>query len=414
MRLLYLTAGLVCAILIPFPPATHQQDWPQWGGPNRNFKIDSVELADQWPSNGPRELWRRPLGEGYSGAAVVGETLYTMLHRGSDEVVTAIHTTDGKTRWEFAYPAPAGPQYNFEYGPGPHVTPLVTGGRVFTVGATGIFHCLDSESGQPLWSHNLVEDFGGTLRNRGYSASPLAYQDQVIVTVGEAGQSVMAFKQSDGSVVWQAQDFVNSPSSPILIQVDGQEQLIVFMAEQVAGLNPSNGALYWSHPHTPQFGLNISLPVWSPDHNILFISSAYGGGSKGLRLSHTGQATEVRELWSTQRMRVHFGTAIRIGDYVYASSGDFGPAPFTAINLETGELAWRSRELTKASSILADGKLIILTEDGELVLATVSPEKLTIHSRHELFNSRSWTVPTLTGKSLFARNRQELVAMELP
>lgn len=401
---------LMAAVMVPTCAAG---DWPQWGGENRDFKAESKGLANSWPAAGPKQLWSRPLGEGYSAVAVESGRLYTMYREPSEnrEAVIAMDAATGKTIWEHAYAAPPLPRMNLEYGPGPHATPLIAGEVVFAVGTTGKFHALKKETGKVVWSRDLHHDFG-QIRRRGYSCSPLAYKDTVILTLGGEGQAVIAFKQADGAVVWKRQDFSSSPASPLLIQVDGQDQLVVFMGGEVAGLEPSNGVLLWSHPHETNWGLNISTPVWG-EGNLLFVSSAYNAGSRLLRLTRSKGKTSVEELWFNNRMRIHFGTAIRVGDYIYGSSGDFGPAFFSAIQLSTGKVVWRDRSFGRTSSVYADGKFILVDEDGDLALATATPEGLDVHSRAEVLSSNAWTAPTLVGSTLFVRDRKMLHAFQL-
>ncbi len=403
--------GALLAILTLALPAA--ADWPQWGGPERNFTAATKGLAAAWPEGGPKRLWQRELGEGYSGLAVVDGRLYTLYREGGDEVVIAVAADSGKTVWQHRYPVPL-EGLNTEHGPGPHATPLVVDGRVFTVGSRGRLLALDAASGEVLWRQELISGLGGTPMDRGYSGSPLAYRDTVIATVGGEGHAVMALRQKDGAVVWQSQDFRNSPSSPLLIRVDGQDQLVAFMAAEVAGLDPATGRLLWSHPHRTRWGLNISLPLWSAD-GLLFLSSAYDGGSRVLRLGRQDGRTAVEELWFSNQMRLHFTNAIRIGDRVYGSSGDFGPVPLTAVAVETGEVLWRDRTFSKANLILlADGKLLLLDEDGTLGLATPGPEGLVVHAQAQVLDGRAWTVPTLVGRRLYVRDRKQLLALELP
>lgn len=386
-------------------------DWTQWGGPNRNFKAAGTEVAAAWPSGGPREVWSRPLGEGYSAVAAEGSRLYTMYRQGDQEVVVALDAATGKTLWEYRYDAPTIAGMRLEHGPGPHTTPLIVGSRLFAAGAMGHLHALDKNTGRVLWSRNLHEMTGFVWR-RGYSTSPIAYKDTVIVTTGKAGQSVIAFRQSDGEVVWKKQDFDYGPSSPILINVDGQEQLVVFMAEGPAGLDPATGELLWKHPHKTRGGLNISTPVWG-DGNLLFLSSAYDGGSRMLHLTRPGGKTIVKELWFTSRMRIHFGNAIRLGNFVYGSSGDFGPAFLAAVNVKTGEVAWQDRSFSRASMVYADGKFIVLDEDGALGLVTVSPSGPKVLARAQVLTRNAWTPPTLAGARLYIRDRKTLRALDL-
>lgn len=391
--------------------ARAQSDWHQWGGPTRNFVSTSKGLAASWPATGPKQLWSRPLGQGHSSIIVSGDTLYTMYSQGEQESVVALSAATGKTIWEHKYDAPtAGMRY--EEGLGPHATPLLIGDRLYTVGSLGMFLALDAKTGKVIWSHDLWKEYNGTKRQRGYSSSPLLYQGTIILPVGGQGQALMAFNPKDGSVVWKNQTLDASPSSPIIINVDGQDQLIAFMGKQIAGLNPNNGELLWSHPHVTDWGLNISTPVWGND-NVLFISSAYSGGSRALKLSQTGGKTTVSELWFNNRMRIHHSTAIRIGDYVYGSSGDFGPAFFAGVNVKTGEIAFQDRSFPKTNFVYADGKLIIVDEDGHLALATVSPAGLKVISKFSLLRNLAWTAPTLVGTKIYVRDRQTIAALDL-
>jgi len=406
-------AQCLTAVLLSSAFARAQSlDWPQWGGPHRNFVSDAKGLAAVWPESGPRRLWARELGEGYSAIAAEGGRLYTMTRRGAQELVVALDAETGRTLWEYAYDAPFSPEYSMENGPGPHATPAVAGERVFAAGATGKLHALDQRAGKLLWSHDLMGEYKGTVRVNGYACSPLVYRDTVIMQVGGAGNALMAFRQKDGAVAWKRQDFRNSPSSPLLIDVDGQEQLVAFMYDTLVGVEPTSGELLWSRPHVTEFGLNVSTPVWG-DGNLLFISSSYGGGSRVLRLSRAAGKTEVEEVWAHALVRVHYGNAVRLGDFVYASSGDFGTAPLTAVNVRTGKVAWRDRSVSRASFASAEGRLIILDEDGNLILATPTPEGLKVHSRTELLKNNSWTVPTLAGTRLYVRDRKSLLALEL-
>ena len=388
------------------------QDWAQWGGPHRDFKSDAKGLAATWPDSGPRRLWQRELGEGYSAIAVERGVLFTMYRKGENEVVIALDAATGKTIWEYSYAAPFSPEYDMTNGPGPHATPLVTGNLVCTAGATSKLNCLDKKSGKLAWSHDLINEFHGTVRVNGYSCSPLAYKEKIVMLVGGPASSLVAFNQNDGSVAWKKHDFKNSTSSPIIINVDGQDQLVAFMFGEVVGVDPNNGDLLWSHPHPVDFGLNTSTPIWGAD-NLLFISSGYDGGSRVLKLSRTGDKTTVEEVWTSRLMRVHFSNAIRVGDFICGSSGDFGPAPFTAIDVKTGKVLWRNRTFPRASFLFADGRFIILDEDGQLMLATANTEGLTVVSKVALLSNKAWTVPSLAGTRLYVRDRKNIMALEL-
>jgi outer membrane protein assembly factor BamB len=335
-----------------------------------------------------------------------------MYRRGSDEVTLAAATATGKTIWEYTENASFRGGMAMENGPGPHATPLVTADAVYSVGILANLVCLDKKTGKVLWSHDLWHEFNGTPMDRGYSGSPIAWKNTVIMKVGGAGHALMAFNQKDGKVVWQKQDFANSPSSPVIVNVDGQDQLVAVMGDEVAGMNPDSGDLYWKYPHKTSWHLNIAMPLWSAD-NTLFVSSAYTGGCDALQLHVVNGKTQVKDLWSNNRMRVHIGNLLRIGDTLYGSSGDFGPAPLTALDAKTGKVLWQDRSFPKATFLYADGKLIAVDEDGNLSLATVSPAGLKVLSRAELLRSNAWTAPSLVGTALYVRDRHSMMAFDL-
>ncbi|MGH9330568.1 MAG: PQQ-binding-like beta-propeller repeat protein [Vicinamibacterales bacterium] len=394
-------------------------EWTQWGGPRRNFTSDAKGLATSWPAGGPKQLWTRALGEGHSSILVDGTRLYTMyrplgllsmVRRSQEEIVVSLDAATGKSVWEHRYPAPTD-GLDFEYGAGPHSTPLIVGSRLFAASTMKELFALDKQTGKVVWSHNLIKEYGAPSPGRGFSPSPIAYRETVILPAG-GPNAVLGFDQATGKVVWRSPAFEIGPASPILIAVDGQEQLVVFGGTEILGLNPSSGEILWRRPHKTAWNLNISTPVWG-DGNILFLSSAYDTGSAGLQLSQIGGKTTVKELFFTNQMRVHIGTVIRIGDYAYGASGDFGPAFITGINVKTGKIAWRDRSFARSTFLYADNKLIILDEDGALGLATVSPQGLTVLTRADVMTKTSWTVPTLVGTKLYLRDRKNILALEL-
>ena len=326
--------------------------------------------------------------------------------------MAALDAATGSTVWEFKYGS-ATSGLDFSQGAGPHSTPLIVGNRLFATGSRKELYALDKTTGRLLWSHDLLKTLGGPLPDRGYTCSPISYRDTVIVTVGGSGQAVAAFNAQSGALAWKNGTFELSPASPILIDVDGQTQLVVFGGDQVVGMNPENGQTLWSHPHRTSYGLNISTPSWSAADHLLFVSSAYGTGSRALELRQAGGKTTVAEKWASPRVRIHFGSVIRLGDHVYGSSGDFGPAFLTALETKTGNIVWQDRSFARAQLLYADGKLILLDEDGALGLATISPQGLKVLARAPVAENVSWTAPTLAGTRLYVRDRKNIAAFDL-
>jgi outer membrane protein assembly factor BamB len=386
--------------------------WTQWGGPRRDFTVEAARLAASWPEAGPRQIWRRELGDGYSTILVDAGVLFTMYRRGDDEFTVALRAADGKTMWEHRNPSPFTKTMS-EYGPGPHATPLVAGDRLYSVGTNGILHCFDKSGGKVHWKRDLVAEFDGELRARGYSCSPLAWRSMLILPLGSEreGPGAVAFDLKTGDVIWKSPPFRATYAAPLMIRFDGQDQLVLFMASELVGMNPDNGEVLWSVEHRNQAYVNASTPVWN-GRDVLFCSNAYDGGARAIRLTHDGGRTVPMELWYSTRMKLHHGNALLIGENVFASSG-MGAAVFMGLKLATGEVLFRKRGLKKANALHAGGKLILLDEDGQLALATVSDEGLTIVSTCKVAEPHAWAAPTLAGTTLYVRDRKHILALDL-
>ena len=386
-------------------------DWLLWGGPRRDFITGFTGLASSWPAEGPRKLWTRPLGDGYSPIAVEGTTLYTAYHRGIQDVIAAIDTRTGTNIWEYTYESRFQAWDPRDIGPGPYAMPQIVGDRLVTASGAGKIHSIDKKTGRSVWSRDLYSEFGGTRLEWGYSCHALPYKDGLILLAGGRGSGALALRKSDGAVIWKNLDFRNAHSSPLLIEVDGQPQVVALLSSEVIGINPDNGQMLWQHRHETQYGLAISTPVWAPG-NLLFVSSAYSGGSRVIQLSQSDGKTTVKELWHSPRLQVHFGTVIRLGDYLYFSSGD-NVALMTCVNLRSGEIAWQQRGFEKAQLVAADGKLILLDEDGTLGLVEVTPKELRVLAKTSVLEKTAWTPPTLAGTTLYLRDRKNLMALDL-
>jgi outer membrane protein assembly factor BamB len=423
-------AGLLLG-LIATPAAQRRastsEAWRQWGGPNRNFIVDAPALAESWPEGGPRQIWSRPLGPGHSSILAEDGRLYTMYRVGDGrtktgpweaaESVIALDAASGKTIWEHNY---ASKIEDFNFGAGPHSTPLIVGDRLFSIGTNKQLFALDKRTGKVIWSHDLIGEFGSPsllirpVVKAGYGCSPIAWRDTIICSVGGPGQSVMSFRQDDGRVVWKSGDFHTADAAPVLITVGGEEQLVIVGGGSINGLNPANGAILWSYPHDPGNDLSMSMPLWHAQHGILLVSSAYKTGSRALRLTRQGGVTEPEEVWFNNRLRFMFLSYILLGDYAFGTSGDLGPSFLTAMDIRTGQMAWQHRGIARASIVFADSKAILLEEDGDLTLARFTPEGVTVLAqRPKLFDTMSWTAPTLAGTTLYARDREKIVALDL-
>jgi outer membrane protein assembly factor BamB len=386
--------------------------WTQWGGPHRNFQTEASGIKDTWPAAGPRVMWKRPLGEGYSGTSVENGVLYTMYGKPREEVVLAADAESGKTLWEhstamtFQSDAP-------EMGNGPYSTPLIVGTRLFTTGVDGRLQCLDKKSGKVLWTQQLWTDHQGSRLAYGYASSPIAFRETVVVPVGGRGKSIMAFQQADGKIAWSRHDFGNVYSSPILIDVGGLEQLALVMDGAIVGVNPHNGDLQWQAPFRADYSIAVATPLWGPD-NLMFVSAEYNAGAKVLELRRSGQQTSATELWSSNRLRLHHGNAMRVGEAIYFSSGGKGSqAILSAVDARSGKILWQERSIEKATFVWADRKLITLDQAGTLMIAYPSPQGFKIAAKADMLTSLSWTPPALVGTRLYLRDRKTLMAVDL-
>ena len=248
--------------------------WTQWGGPHRNFQTEAKGIKDTWPATGPRVMWKRPIGEGYSSPVIEGRSLFTMYGKSGQEVVLAAHAETGATLWEQTAPTTFQSDVAREMGNGPYATPLIVGNRLFTIGVDGRLQCLDKSSGKLLWTQQLWSGLRGSRLTYGYASSPIAFRDTIVVPVGGRGRALMAFNQGDGKVAWAKNDFGNVYSSPILIDVGGLEQLAIVLDGAVLAVNPHNGDLQWQIPFKADYSIAVATPLWGPD-NLMFVSSEY-------------------------------------------------------------------------------------------------------------------------------------------
>jgi outer membrane protein assembly factor BamB len=387
-------------------------DWLQWGGPSRDFRCQAEKLAEKWPDAGPPKAWEQDLGDGYSAVLAQGDTIYAMTRQESKEVLRALNAETGEPRWESTYEAPIPAGMDESFGIGPRGTPTIDGDRIFTIGIGAILSCFDKQTGELVWQTDLLTKFGATIPRWGYSSSPLVYQDLLIVPVGGSGQAVMAFDAKTGATRWGNIDGENGYSSPLIIRVGGQEQLVMLLAKRVVGLDPASGDEIWSHPHETSYDVNATTPCWGAD-NLLFISSAYGTGARVIELKREGAKTTAQELWADKKLGVHHGTVVRDGDIVYCSVGMMGPTFLAAADIRTGKVHWRER-FPKATLVQAGDKLVALGEDGTLALLKPTAEKLEILSKVDFLTDKAWTVPTLVGNRLYARDLKSIVAVDLP
>ena len=407
---------------LPMTKPNDPQPWLQWGGPDRNFRSAATGLANRWPADGPRKLWERPLGDGFSAVLCDGPTAYTTYSVRNaqnplegEEIVVALNATTGETLWEHRYSVPWDKSLQMEFGPGPHSTPLLIGDRLFTVGCTAKLLCLDKRTGKVQWARDLHGEFKAGLHMRGYGSSPIEHNGAVVLPVSDdKDHALMAFAAEDGAIVWKGGDFKPGYASLLSINVGGKDQFAAFTATGLIGVDPATRETLWSIDHPTQFGANISTPLWDPADQLFFISSAYGMGSRGVKIEYGGGKFQASEAWSSNKIKVQHGNVVRTGEWIFASSGDFGPAFLACINARSGDIAWRQRGLAKATLLLADDKLILLDEEGTLALVSADSKRYRLLAKAPgVLAKTAWTVPTLYGRTLFVRDRSKIAALDL-
>jgi outer membrane protein assembly factor BamB len=400
LLLLFLSACLSLAAHKAFG-----DDWPQWRGPHEDGISAETGLLPEWPEKGPNELWRVPLGNGFSAVSVVGQQAFTLFGSDAGEFAVAISVADGKTIWKTRL---GDLLTNGSYGDGPRATPTVENGRVYVLSGKGALRCLDGASGQVVWGCDLLEAFGGKSPEYGYSASPVVFGDKLIVVVGAGkGKMLAAFDKTDGKVLWTSLDDRIGYSTPIEATIDGIKQIIVLTGEAVVSVSPSDGKPYWRQEWKTELDANVATPIVSG--NRLFISTGYSTGCALFELSAKGGKPAVKKLWANKEMKNYFSTSVLVDGYLYG----FNNTKLTCLDFRTGKSKWRAGSFNRGSLIAVDGKLIIYGEQGLLAMAEISPDSYRELAKLKFCDERTWTLPTLAGGRLYLRNEKELACMKV-
>jgi outer membrane protein assembly factor BamB len=417
--------GAISLVLLVHAAAARGQ-WDQFGGPERNFHCPAGSLAPAWPEKGPPVDWRREVGEGYSGILVDGERLYTMARRDGAEFVLGLDRATGATVWEHSYKVDITPSAK-EFGGGPASTPALAGHRLITIGVGMHLFCLNKTSGKVLWRRSLMDEFQLPMPGRGYSSSPIVYRNTVILPIGGVDKvnaeddepsngvkdgAVMAFDLTTGETAWSRHNFPESKASPILIEFASRQQLVVFTGNELAGLDPGNGALLWRHEHPTSYGFNCATPVFD-GVDTLVCSSAYNNWTEAVQLADHEGKIDASQRWSSRRLRVHFTNLLLVGENVYGSSGMGRPAFVACLDVATGSTKWMERGFARANLLHADGRFVILDEDGLLALARFTDEGSEITGRLQISDGYAFSAPTLVGTRLYVRDRKYLTVFDL-
>lgn len=402
-----LAALLAAALAAPPLPAA---DWPQFRGPQRDGRSAETGLARSWGEAGPPVVWRVPVGTGYSSLAVAGGGAYTLLARDGSEFVVRLDAATGREVWR----ARLGRDFREdpETGNGPRSTPTVDGDRLYALGSYGNFAALEAATGKVLWQHDLGQEFGAELPHKwphwGYSTSALVEGDQVVLEIGGGrDQAFAAFDRASGKVRWTAHSDEPAYTSPIAVDAAGRRQLVFLTASHVVGLTPQ-GRVLWTYPFPTQYGINVATPVSLPEDRI-FVSAAYDKGAAMIRLRSDGEGVRAERLWESRVMENHFNSSVLHGGHLYG----FHRGTLKCIEAATGKEMWANRDFGLGSLILADGRLWVLGEQGQLAVAEARPDALTVQAKAQVLNGKCWTPPALAGGRLYLRNQSEAVCLDV-
>lgn len=393
------------------------QDHAGFLGSDRTGVIPGVRLSRAWNLHPPRELWRHPVGWGWSGFAIQGHCAWTQEQRGRYETVVCYDLRTGRERWvhqDAALFTGSG-----VHGDGPRATPTVHLGRIYALGATGILNCLDCGNGQLLWQQRVLPHPDSQNLLWGQAGSPLVDGNRVIVTPGGGpGRSIIAFDLDTGDEVWAAGNDPAGYSSPQSVVLRRQPQILVFNGAGLAAHNPANGSLFWSFPWVTQGEnrVNVAQPLvgtsgeGSGENDAVLITSGYGEGCAVLRVTREGTGWGVDLAWKNTHLKSKFSNAILHQGYVYG----LDDGVLVCLNFQTGSRLWKRGRYGHGQLLLAGDTLLIQAESGEIVLVAPSPESWNELGRFPALPSKTWNHPALAGNLLLVRNDRMAACLELP
>ena len=375
--------------------------WPGFRGPDRDGIIRGLRILTDWTSSPPVELWRRPIGPGWSSFAVRGNLLYTQEQRGENEAVSCYNVTTGEPVWRHHDRARF---WESNAGPGPRGTPTISDGRVYTFGGTGILNVLDAGDGSVVWSRNAASDTDTKVPSWGFSSSPLVMEDSVIVA---AAGSLISYDLTNGEPRWSNSAGGDCYSSPHLLQIDGVEQILLMNEAGASSMAPDDGRLLWEHPWP---GHPIVQPALTADGDVL-ISADERSGVRRISVAHGPGGWTSEERWTSVRLKPFFNDSVIHKGCVY---GFDGPR-LACIDAEDGSRKWKGGRYGRGQFVLLADQdvLLVLSEKGELALVAANPEKFKELARFPAIKGKTWNHPVLVGDTLVVRNGQEMVAFRL-
>lgn len=387
--------------------------WTDFRGPKRDGHYTERPILTNWPAGGLRKLWSQPIGGGYASFVVANGWAFTIEQRRENEAVTAYDMATGRELWAHTYPV------NFSEsmgGDGPRATPTFHEGRVYSMGAQGEFCCLDAATGKLLWRRNILDEAHATCLYFGISTSPLIVGDAVIVLSGDplaavkgmTNHTVLAYHKVTGERAWSASTYKMAYTSPMLITLAGERQLLVVAAERVLGLKPDDGSSLWEIPWKVHYDNSIAQPLLV-DTNRLVVSGGYGAGCMLVEITCEGDSFTARHVWKNQNLKSKFNSAVFWNGFVYGLDEGI----LTCIDAPTGRRQWKEGRYGYGQLLLASGHLVVLSGEGELILVRANPEKHEEVARFQAIHGKTWNHPAIAGGRLLVRNAVEMACFEI-
>jgi outer membrane protein assembly factor BamB len=380
--------------------------WTDFRGPGRDGHYRERPILTQWPADGLKPLWKQPVGGGYASFVIARGRAFTIEQRGPQEVVAAYDVATGRELWTTAWTAVF---HETMGGDGPRATPSWADGRVYALGAMGELRSLEETTGRTVWRTNILEDAGASNVQWGMAAAPLIVDDTVVVLPGgRRGQSVVAYHRTNGKRAWAALDDQAGYSSPMLVTIGDVRQIVVFTAARLAGLTPDGGSVLWEFPWKTNYDVNAAQPLLVGEGRI-FVSSGYGTGGAVIELTRSSGGFAVREVWRNIRMKNQFTSSVLHDGFIYG----LDEAILACLNAETGALQWKGGRYGYGQVLLASGHLIVVTEDGDLVLVRATPDGHQEIARFPALQGKTWSHPAMSDGYLLVRNTNEMAAFDL-
>jgi outer membrane protein assembly factor BamB len=382
-------------------------EWPGFRGPNRDGIVHGERIATNWTTTPPVEIWRRPVGPGWSSFAVHGDLLYTQEQRGEDEIVACYNVTTGKPVW---WHKDAARFWESNAGAGPRATPTLSNGRVYTLGATGIVNALDAGTGAVVWSRNAATDTGRKIPGWGFASSPLVVDDVLIVAT--AGK-LLGLDLATGNPRWIGPDGGHGYSSPHLATIDGVKQVLLLNGAGVISVAPADGKLLWQYAW-PSDG--IVQPAMTEDGDVLIgtgsgMGSGAGMGVRRLAVTQAAGGWTEEERWTSSGLKPYFNDFVVNKGYAFGFDG----AILACIDLADGKRKWKGGRYGNGQLLLLPEQdlLLVLSEQGDLALVGATPDQFTEFARLPAIEGKTWNHPVLAGNVLLVRNDQQMAAFRL-